>query len=525
LKKSPKPRGAQRPRAVKPPPTSVLAAALTSLGEGVIVVTRKLQKDGLTIEFANESFCRMTGYAAEELTGEGHGLLHVDQGDRVRLTDWLRTRGRPLPLTGESTLRRKDGSTLSAAWIFSPIKDAQGKVNRLVASYRDTTERRGQLEVEGHTQRMEAVGRLAGGVAHDFNNLLSVINGYCEMLAPQLNAHPTALHSVTEIHNAGRKASNLTRQLLAFGRRQPMVPRVIDINRFIQENAEGLTRLLGDNGKLVLELETALPHVRTDPVQFQQVLLNLTLNARDALRDRGRVTISTARREIKAGLSRRATDAAPGRYVQVTVNDNGTGMDRDTLGRLFEPFFTTKPSGKGSGLGLATVYGVVQQSGGFISARSELLVGSTFEILLPEVNEPAEYPLNTPTPAIPSLPVTKGHEVVLIVEADEVLRKMVAGMLTADGYRALDAATPAEAKIRAAAAAKPVQLLVANLSSEGEKLARTLHKAEPDLRVLNACNHNAQRTLHWLPAEHQMSLPKPFALSELLKVVRRLLDA
>jgi two-component system, cell cycle sensor histidine kinase and response regulator CckA len=515
LKNPQKSRGAKKPPAVKPPSPTVLAAALAALGEGIIVVERKLKKEGLTIEFANENFCRMTGYTADELQGRAHGLLHVDRGDRVRLAQWLRTKKGTQPLAGESTLQRQDGSTFSAAWIFSPIKDEHSKVPRLVGSYRDTTERRGQLEIEGHTQRMEAVGRLAGGVAHDFNNLLSVINGYCEMLAPQLGEHPTALHSVTEIHNAGRKASNLTRQLLAFGRRQPMVPRVIDINRFIQENAEGLTRLLGEQGKLVLELETDLPHVRTDPVQFQQVLLNLTLNARDALRDRGRVTISTSSREIKAGLNRRATDASPGRY----------GMDRETLGRLFEPFFTTKPSGKGSGLGLATVYGVVQQSSGFISARSELLVGSTFEILLPEVNEPAEYPVSAPTPAIPSLPVTKGHEVVLIVEEDEVLRKMVAGMLAADGYRALDAATPAAGKTRTATVTKPVQLLVANLTPEGEKLARALHKAEPDLRVLNACNHNAQRTLRWLPAEHQMSLPKPFALSELLKVVRRLLDA
>jgi two-component system, cell cycle sensor histidine kinase and response regulator CckA len=167
----------------------------------------------------------------------------------------------------------------------------------------------------------------------------------------------------------------------------------------------------------------------------------------------------------------------------------------------------------------------VQQSGGFISARSELLVGSTFEILLPEVNEPAEYPVNAPTPAIPALPETRGHEVVLIVEEDEVLRKMVAGMLTADGYRALDAANSTEGKSRAATAPKPVRILVVNLTPEGEKLARTLHKAEPDLRVLNACNHNAQRTLRWLPVEHQMSLPKPFALSELLRAVRRLLDA
>lgn len=504
---------------------ALLAATLNALGEGIIIVNRKLRKGGLEIVYANENFCRMSGYAAAELTGQNHGLLHVEPGDRARLVKWLRTRSPRHALTGESMLRRKDGATFSAAWIFSPIPAASGVVTHLAVSYRDTTERRGLQEKEGHTQRLEAVGRLAGGVAHDFNNIISVINGYCEMLAPALEQQPAILHSVTEIHTAGRKAANLTRQLLAFGRRQPMVPRVIDINQFVRENTETLTRLLGSTGKLVLELEPGLANVRTDPTQFQQVLLNLTLNARDALRDRGRVTISTTSREIKAGFNRRATDAAPGRYVQLAVSDNGTGMDRETQSRLFEPFFTTKPSGKGSGLGLATVYGVVQQSGGFITARSELLVGSTFEIILPEVNEPAEYPENTPPPSIPAMPVTKGHEVVLVVEEETVLRKMVAGMLTADGYRTMDASNPAEAKKLVADAAKPVQLLVANLNGDGEKLARALHKVHRELRVLNACNHNAQRTLRWLPAAHQMSLPKPFALSELLKMVRRLLDA
>lgn len=512
----------RRPDPLSP---SLLAAALEALGEGAFISERKLQRDGLRICFANEAFREMTGYSGAELLGRGHGFMHVEREDRSLLANWLRAPHPSRPLSGEGYLVRKDGTTLSTAWTFSPIHDEAGKVTHIVATYRDTTEKRGLQEMLVNNQRLEAVGRLAGGVAHDFNNLISVINGYCEILAAEVADQPQALHEVTEIHNAGRKAATLTRQLLAFGRRQPMNPQVINLNQLVKENAGILTRLLGTSGKLELELDPKLGNVRTDRAQFQQVLLNLTLNARDALRDQGRVIIATRNLEIKVGINRRAEDMSPGNYVVLTVADNGTGMDEETHKHLFEPFFTTKSEGKGSGMGLATVYGVVHQSRGTIKARSELLVGSTFEIVLPRVNEPVEGALANPTAVITPLPITRGHESVLIVEDDDVLRKMVAGMLTADGYRVTDARSHAEGLARAKAVSKPIQLLVVNLTGDGEKLAKALYKIKPDLRVLNACNQNATRTLNWLDDQHQMSLPKPFALSELVKAVRHLLDA
>lgn len=513
----------RRPAASEP--DDLLAAALRAQGEGVFIAARRATEGGLKIAFANERFCAMTGYTAAELTGRVHGFLHVERADRDWLVRWLRAPQPRRPLTGEGYLVRKDGKTIYAAWSYSPIPRARGRSTHIVATYRDMTEKRSLQEALVHAQRLDAVGRLAGGVAHDFNNLISVINGYCEMLAAQVAEMPRALHEVTEIHKAGRKAAALTRQLLAFGRRQPMDARVINFNHIVRENAEIMERLLGGTGRLELELTAGLGNVRADPTQFQQVLLNLLINARDALRDHGRVTITTANREIKMGLNRRLTDTPPGRYVVLTVQDNGTGMDAETLKHLFEPFFTTKPEGQGTGLGLALVYGVVQQSGGFITVRSELLVGSTFEILLPESRDPVDqHGSASPLPVSP-LPATRGHETVLLVEENEVLRKMVAGMLTADGYRVLDAKSAREGLARARASAKPVQLLVTNLAGEGEKLARALHAARPGLRVLNACNQNAQHTLAWLAPGHQVSLPKPFALSELLKAARRLLDA
>ncbi len=511
-------------RTKRPLNANLLASSLCALGEGVFVAERKLQKSGLRISYANDMLSEMTGYRSEDLVGHGHGFIHVDKNDRQRLARWLRAPNPSRPLLGEGFLRRQDGSTLYSAWVFSPVKNSEGKVSHIVATYRDTTEKRNLQEMLNHTQRLEAVGRLAGGVAHDFNNLISVINGYCEMLASDLSKQPQALREVTEIHNAGLKAAKLTRQLLAFGRRQPMNTQVINLNQMINENAGILTRLLHSTGVLELDLDPKLDNVRTDSAQFQQVLLNLTLNARDALRDKGRVTIRTENRRINAHVNRSADDPTPGNYVVVSIKDNGTGMDENTQKHLFEPFFTTKSEGKGSGLGLAMVYGVVQQSGGTIRVHSEILAGSTFEIILPAVDEEiTSSPVQTHA-TLSSLPSTKGNESVLVVEDDDVLRKMVAGMLTADGYRAMDARTPSEGLTLAKAATRPVQLLIINLAGDGEKMARTLYKQHPELRILNACNHGAQHSPRWIDARRLATMTKPFALSELLKAVRGLLD-
>ena len=503
-------------------PAALLAAALRAQSEGVFIADRRRPgANGLKILFVNDSFCTMTGHSAAELVGRAHGVLHDERADVRRLRRWL-PKARPgEPLTGEGFLRCADGSVIGAAWSFDPLCDARGRITHVVATYRDQTEKRRLQEALVHSQRLDAVGRLAGGVAHDFNNLISVINGYCEMLAAHVTANPQALREVSEIHNAGRRAAALTQQLLAFSRRQKLTPRILNLNELVRANVEILQRLLGDAGRLELELSDRLANVRTDEAQFQQVLLNLVINSRDALRDRGRVVIATANREIKAGLNRRGTDTPPGRYVAFSVIDNGTGMTAETLKHLFEPFFTTKPEGKGTGLGLALVYGVVQQSGGHIAVKSSPLVGSTFEILLPVVREVVE----PPSPSVAPLPTTRGSETVLLVEEDEVVCKMVAGILTADGYRVVAANSPAAAQRETRVLARPAQLLIANLAADGEKLARRLLGARPDLRVLCISDHESTQPVDWLPPTHQASLAKPYALSELLKAARKLLDA
>lgn len=507
-------------RASKSVSVALLADALRAQSEGVFIAKSECDTLGLKIIFANDSFCQMTGYRASELTNRAHGFLHVERVDIERLRHWIPNAQSGQPLVGEGYLRRVDGTTKSTAWSFDPLCNSQGKVTHIVATYRDQTEKRRLQEALVHSQRLDAVGRLAGSIAHDFNNLLSVINGYCEILAAHVAANPQAMREVAEIHNAGRKAAALTQQLLAFSRRQPLDARVINLNNLVTANAEIMRRLIAKAGQLDLELGDGLFNVRTDPAQFQQVLLNLVLNARDALRDRGRIVITTANRKVAAGMNQRQTDTPPGRYVAISVTDNGTGMDSETQKHLFEPFFTTKPEGKGTGLGLALVYGVVQQSGGFISAQSAVLVGSTFEILLPAVAGAVEETRMTVQP----LPTTRGTETVLLIEEDDVVRKMVAGILTADGYRVFAAESQGKALHRILDLAQPLRLLIANVSGDGEKFARKLNRTHKNLRVLCTGPSAGTKTAAWLPPKHHARLSKPYALSELLKAARKILD-
>ena len=512
-------RTAKTPRRRKSVPVALLAEAFRAQSAGVFIAKYLPRDGGLKIVFANDSFCTITGHSTKELVGRDYTMLHVDRTELERVRTWLPAAKAGEALTGEGFLVRADASTVAVAWSFDPLCNARGRITHVIATYRDQREKRRLQEALVHSQRLDAVGRLAGGVAHDFNNLVSVINGYCEILAAHVAANPQAMREVAEIHNAGRKAAALTQQLLAFSRRQPLNARVLNLNTLIRENVDILRRLIGNAGRLDLEVTDDIANVRTDATQFQQVLFNLVLNARDALRDKGRIVVSTTNREIAPNLNRRATDPAPGRYVVMTVEDNGTGMDAETMKHLFEPFFTTKPEGKGTGLGLALVYGVVQQSGGSIAVKSELLVGSKFEVLLPAVNAPIEHV----TPPVTALPSLRGNENVWLIESDEVVRKMVAGMLTTDGYRVTALGScdeaPADPNIT-----RSVQLLIAAMNGPGEAFARKLLAQRPDLRVLVIGEYGMDASVNWLPPERQAQIHKPYALSELLRATRKLLD-
>jgi PAS domain S-box-containing protein len=491
-------------------------AGLAHLHEAVLLTTGRWELGGARVVYANAAFAALTGYGQEEIVGQNTRVLHGPKTD----VDLLRRAARAAaPRVGEGFLHRRDGTPFYAGWSFNPVRDARGRVIHLLAIYRDLTAVRHLQEALLHAQKLSTVGQLAGGVAHDFNNLLSVINGYCEILAGRVGEGP-ARKDVHEIHKAGQKAAAFTRQLLEFSRRQEIEVQVINFNTLIREVVEILRPLVGEEIALDLRLASDLGNVRADPTQFQQVLLNLCFNARDAMPHGGRLTIRTSTHIVRTAADRRAPDMAPGNYAVLVVSDTGTGMDEATRHRLFEPFFTTKHHG--TGLGLPTVRDVVVRARGFIDVRSAPGQGTTFEVFLPETPEPEQVL----TPVLPTLPVTRGAETILLIEGDVILRKMITGILAADGYRVFDAADVAEARDTLRGQDQTPHLLVIDANSgPAGTLLNDLRPANRQLKVLSLSASPptaARRALSPQAVEH---LPKPFALSTLMHKVRALLDA
>ena len=525
MKTSPSSRPAARrdqnpARPAENPAREELAAALLSLGDGVIITARRWDRGGLKIIFVNRAFCAMTGFAPEALIGQNSRRLNGPKSDAARLQRWLRTVRHGRVHHGEGYLYRKDGSAFYAVWSYSAVGEGTGRPERLVAVYRDMTEMRRLQDTLVHSQRLDAVGQLAGGVAHDFNNLLS------DILNERFAVDPVAHKNLEEIHTAGRKAVALTRQLLAFSRRQEMAPKVINLNQVLNELREFLRRLAGPINTLTLELAPNLGNIHADPAQLQQVILNLVINARDALPATGGViTVRTAGATLPADApGNSGLDLPAGHYVRLTVQDNGAGMDADTLSHLFEPFFTTKDLGKGTGLGLSTVYGIVKQSRGSVTAQSDLRAGSTFSVYLPEVSK-ALQPRES---SLPLPPDTRGRETILLMEEDRLVGKMVAGILTADGYEVLAASLPADALALAKGHGRAIDLLIADLTDargRGRELAHELQAIKPGFRILCTSIADGAQPVPWLPAAYQAHIVKPFTLNELLRKTRGLLDA
>lgn len=505
------------------PQAAVLARMFNGLTEGVAIVEGVFGRNGWEITHTNPPLSKLSGYSAAELRTLTHGKLHKARSDLTVMRRWAKQGATAEPFTQESCLKRKDGTTLYVAWTLSALLDDAGTLTQVMITYQDMTANRQLREALVHSQRLDAVGRLAGGVAHDFNNLLSVINGYSEILHHRLGDKSEVRKELHEIHQAGQRAASLVHQLLAFGRRQKMAPRVIEVNRLVHEHIDILSRLLGEHRSLELELGETTGNVHVDPTQLQQVFLNLVLNARDATKKSGRISVKTQNTTLNPRRSRRTTDPKSGEYVQLTISDNGTGMDDSTLKTLFEPFFTTKNEGDGTGLGLALVYGVVKQSGGHIEVSSAPGQGSTFDVYLPRTYEPVNRVRGKLTP----LPVTGGRETLLIIEEDPVVCKMVEGILTADGYDVTACSSVTAAELAVERLSSAVHLVIADpeaQNGEVSRVVRKLHRAQKGLRLLGIPNQETG-PITGIPAKHQALLTKPFALSSLLYEVRSLLDA
>jgi nitrogen-specific signal transduction histidine kinase/CheY-like chemotaxis protein len=373
-------------------------------------------------------------------------------------------------------------------------------------------------------QRIEAIGRLAGGVAHDFNNLLNVIFGYCDMLTRELAGQERALERVGHIQRAAERGAALTRQLLAYSRQQVVQPRVLDLNALVAETSEMLRRLIGEDLRLVLRQAPGLGRVSADPGQLEQVLMNLAVNARDAMPVGGTLTIETENAELGNDFVRAHPWMAAGRYVQLSISDTGVGMDGATRERAFEPFFTTKGEGKGTGLGLSMVYGIVKQAGGSILLYSEPGIGSTFKIYLPRVDAEAS---SAPLSCV-GLPLG-GSETILLVEDQELALEMLREALQGYGYDVLAAANGAAALQLAAAASGPIQLLLTDVvmpGMSGRELAEALLPAHPGMRVLYMSGYTSDAiTLRGVLEEGVAFISKPFSPEALVRRLREVLAA
>jgi PAS domain S-box-containing protein len=424
----------------------------------------------------------------------------------------------------EQTGRTASGERIWAQVIASPVRDREGRITGVLQAVVPVTERKLLEEQLRQVQKMEAVGRLAGGVAHDFNNLLTAIRGYAELLAEDLPAGGKMNRDAREIVLAADRAAALTRQLLAFSRRQVMALEVIDANASLRSVAGLLRRMIGEDIRLILRLNPALGPVRVDPTQFEQVIINLGVNARDAMPQGGSLIIATRNFEFDQALIKAHPDLKPGPGVLLEVRDNGEGMDERVLSHIFEPFYTTKAKGKGTGLGLSTVFGIIKQSGGDISVESTPGQGTVFRIYLPRAKQRPAAAAPGPAQDEPG----RGRETVLLVEDEEAVRSLTARLLRSQGYRVLEAGGGAEALRLAEELKEPLDILVTDVvmpGLSGRELARRLCELRPRLKVLYISGYAEKVVAHHGVLDPGIAfLPKPFTRQGLLRKVRETLD-
>jgi signal transduction histidine kinase len=465
---------------------------------GIVVV----DAEGI-VQLANQAALDLFGRRREELEGSPLALpIHEEQLSEIEVP-------------------RADG--MRRAEIRSVPFDWKGVPGFLVLATDITEKRRLESQLQ-QSQKMQAVGQLAGGVAHDFNNLLCVITGYCELLTEELALDAVARSRVDQIWKAAGRAADLTRQLLAFGRKQVLQPRVLDLGEVVQELAKMLRRLIGENIEVITKTAPKLSRVMADPGQIEQVILNLAVNARDAMPKGGRLILETRNVVLEESSVWERPGVTPGSYVLLAVADTGCGMDAATLGQVFEPFYTTKEPGKGTGLGLSMVHGIVNQSGGHIAVYSEPNLGTTFRVYLPAIDGEVE----PPGASVPQASL-RGHETILVLEDAEALREILCEMLRASGYHVLAGGTQQEALRCAAEHAGPIDLALSDVvmaGASGPEVVAQIQAARPEMRVIFMSGYTDEAIGHHFVIDSGIHfLQKPFPGRVLRQKVREVLDA
>ncbi|MDE2149543.1 MAG: PAS domain S-box protein [Gammaproteobacteria bacterium] len=528
----------------------LLQAAVSHLNDIVLITEAEpIDEPGPRIVFVNDAFERHTGYTRAQALGKTPRLL---QGPKTRRAELDRIRAaieRRRPVLAEVLNYTRDGKELWLELAVVPVNDDSGRCTHLVAIQRNVTERRQLEERLRGAERLEAVGQLTGGVAHDFNNLLTVILGNAELLHERLGEDPQLAESTAMIADAAQRGADLTQRLLAFARRQPLDPRPMDVRQLIQRMEGLLRRSLGEQVEICFQQDAKLWPALIDPGQLENALLNLAINARDAMPNGGRLTVETSNAYLDADYAVRHSELKPGEYVMVAVSDTGIGIRPEHLGRIFEPFFTTKPRGKGTGLGLAMVYGFVKQSGGHVNIYSELGQGTTVKIYLPRADR-ADPAAAVPTTSLrgsigaeatpsqqdevatgatrPRNDGRGGTETILLVEDDDLVRRYALDQLRALGYRVFEASDAAQALdiLRQHAV---IELLFTDVvmpgGTSGRQLAEAAVKLHPRLKVLFTSGYTENAIVHHGRLDPGVQLlAKPYRGVELGRRVRRVLD-
>jgi PAS domain S-box-containing protein len=498
----------------------MLMAAIEQSGEMVIITS----PEGI-IQYVNQAFEKVSGYTRQEVIGQNPRMLKSGKQDEAFYHQLRATLSKGNTFKGRMVNKRKDGSFYTEDAAISPVCNAAGAIVNYVAVNRDITE---QILLEAQfqqAQKMESVGRLAGGVAHDFNNMLTIIISYTQMLINQTTASDPIHNDLEQILKAAQRSTDITRQLLAFARKQTINPKYLDVNDAVESTLKMLRRLIGENIELSWNPEPGLWPVMADPSQIDQVLANLCVNARDAIRSVGRITIETENVSLDNEYCAEHPGFVPGDFVLLAVSDDGCGMDKPTLERLFEPFFTTKGLGRGTGLGLATVYGIVKQNNGFINVYSEPEKGTTFRIYLPRhAGEPGE---NQPKEAV-EIQMGRG-ETVLIVEDEASILKLGKRILMELGYTVLAAATPGQAMETAKTHEGDIHLIITDVvmpEMNGRDLSRQIQNFYPDIKVLFMSGYTADVIAHQGVLDRGVHfLQKPFSNKDMAAKIREVLDA